>query len=70
MEGEGIFTYANGKILEGKFENGNLVESYKLSGSTNTIPTNMNSSNDSTFQKPNLQNLENEVKGMFKNMFN
>ena len=60
----------DGKILEGKFENGNLVESYKLSGSTNTIPTNMNSSNDSTFQKPNLQNLENEVKGMFKNMFN
>ena len=30
IEGEGIFTSENGKILEGKFENGNLVRSYKI----------------------------------------
>ena len=67
IEGEGIYTPVNGKILEGKFENNQLVKSYKLSKSNNTTT---NSSNNSTDQNPNFKNLENEVKGMFKNMFN
>ena len=34
IEGEGIYTPVYGDILEGKFENGTLVESYKLDEST------------------------------------
>ena len=66
LEGEGIYTLLNGDIYEGKFENNNFVKSYKVNESN--IPT-TTSSNNSTEEKPNFQNLEKEVKGMFKNFF-
>ena len=56
IEGEGIYTPINGKILEGKFENGQLVKSYKI--------------DESIVENDNFQNLENEFKGIFENLFN
>ena len=56
IEGEGIYTPVYGEILEGKFENGTLVESYKLNKSTVE-----NEFNEST--------VENEFKGFIQNFF-
>ena len=56
IEGEGIYTPVYGEILEGKFENGTLVESYKLDESTVE-----NEFNEST--------IENEFKGFIQNFF-
>ncbi len=69
FDGYGKYTYSNGYIEEGRWSNDEFVENNKLSESNNINSTNINNSDDSTVEKPNFQNLEKDVKGMFKNFF-
>ena len=67
FDGYGKYTYPNGQIDEGKWSNGELVKSINLNQSRNKTST---SSDNSELSPPNLNNLEKDIKGMFKKFLN
>tara|TARA_A100001011_G_scaffold179815_1_gene188673 strand:+ start:683 stop:1870 length:1188 start_codon:yes stop_codon:yes gene_type:complete len=66
FDGYGKYSYPDGKIEEGEWSNDEFVKSINLNQSSNKTST---SSDNSELSPPNLNNLEKDIKGMFKKFF-